>query len=352
MTLVSIIIPVYNAEKYLSYCIESILSQTFRKFELLLIDDGSTDISGQICDEYAQHDKRIRVIHKPNTGVSDTRNYALDMATGKYVIFMDADDCWSLKTALEQLFYIAEENDLDIIRGEYDIIDEQGNIHCRSLSPKSQIQYTNRLLTPYEFLKYAIHGEFFLWLCLFRREIINNLRFEHGLTFLEDMQFLSKLIVKNIRSMYVPEIKFYTYRINSNSASNRFLPQRIKNILTVSDSLYDLSKKVKDNLLRLFFIDKSISLFHLALNYLSLDEYYKYKKKYIKEYNLEKIRIRIKKNISKNKRKVFSPIFYINVTISLRILRLRFVLAKKKRSLRELFFQHFINCKKFSTIII
>lgn len=332
---ITIIVPVYNAERYLSYCIESILSQTFRVFELLLIDDGSTDRSGQICDEYAQCNKCIRVFHKPNTGVSDTRNYALDMATGKYVIFMDADDYWNLKTALEQLFNIAEKNDLDIIRGEYNTIDEQGNIHCRPLSPKSQIQYTNRLLTSYEFLKYAIHGEFFLWLCLFKRETINNLRFEYGLTFLEDMQFLSRLMVKNIHSMYVPEIKFYTYRINSNSASNRFLPQRIKDILTVSDTLYDLSEKVKDNLLRSFFMDKSISLFHLAISYLSLDEYYTYKKKYIKEYNLEKVRIRTKKRILENKRKVFSPIFYINVTIGLRILRLRFLFAKKKRILRK-----------------
>lgn len=337
MPLISVIVPIYNSEKYLSCCIESILSQTFKEFEILLINDGSTDGSDKICDEYAQWDNRIKAIHKSNTGVSDARNCALDMATGKYIIFMDADDCWTIKTALEQLFNIAERNNLDIIRGEYDTIDELGNIRCRHLNQDSQIKYANKLLTPYEFLRYAIHGEYFLWLCLFRREIINDLRFEHGLAFLEDMQFLSRLMVKDIRSMYVPEIKFYIYRINFDGASNRFFPQRIKDILTVSDTLYDLSKKVKDNLLRLFFIDKSISLFHLTVSYLSLNEYYVYRKKYITEYNLEKARIRTKKRILENKRMAFSPVFYVNVTIGLRILRLRLVLVNVKYFLRKRF---------------
>lgn len=334
---ISIIVPIYNAEMYLSYCVDSVLNQTCRDFELLLIDDGSTDKSGKICDKYALHDTRVKAIHKSNTGVSDARNCALDMATGKYIIFMDADDCWTIKTALEQLFNIAERNNLDIIRGEYDTIDKLGNIHYRHLSQDSQIKYANKLLTPYEFLRYAIHGEYFLWLCLFRREIINDLRFEHGLAFLEDMQFLSRLMVKDIRSMYVPEIKFYIYRINSDGASNRFFPQRIKDILIVSDTLYDLSKKVKDNLLRLFFIDKSISLFHLTVSYLSLNEYYVYRKKYITEYNLEKARIRTKKRILENKRMAFSPVFYVNVTIGLRILRLRLVLVNMKYFLRKRF---------------
>lgn len=83
---ISIIVPVYNVEKYLSYCVDSILKQTFREFELLLIDDGSTDKSGEICDKYAQYDTRVKAIHKPNTGVSDTRNCGLNIAKGKYVI--------------------------------------------------------------------------------------------------------------------------------------------------------------------------------------------------------------------------------------------------------------------------
>ena len=89
---ISVIVPVYNAEKYLSRCMDSILVQTFTCFELLLVDDGSTDCSGRICDEYAKRDTRIRVIHKENGGVSSARNLGLDNAKGEWICFCDSDD--------------------------------------------------------------------------------------------------------------------------------------------------------------------------------------------------------------------------------------------------------------------
>ena len=88
----SIIVPVYNVEKYLARCIDSILAQTFTDFELILVDDGSTDNSGEICDEYAGKDPRIIVIHKENGGVSSARNHGLDIARGEYITFVDSDD--------------------------------------------------------------------------------------------------------------------------------------------------------------------------------------------------------------------------------------------------------------------
>lgn len=213
-SLISIIVPVYNVGKYLCQCLDSVIIQTYTNWELILIDDGSKDNSSTICDYYASKDYRIKVIHKSNTGVSDSRNYALDIVIGKYIIFMDADDYWCVRTALEQLLDIAEKNELDIVRGEYDIVDAQGILHCRHLSSILQIKYTNRLLTPYEFLEYAIHGEFFLWLCLFKREAINDLRFKFGQIFLEDMRFLSTLITQDLHCMYLPDLKFYAYRKN------------------------------------------------------------------------------------------------------------------------------------------
>ena len=89
---VSIIVPVYNAQEYLKRCVDSILSQDYRDFELLLMDDGSKDASGEICDAYAQQDGRVRVIHKENSGVSDTRNQALELARGTFLQFLDSDD--------------------------------------------------------------------------------------------------------------------------------------------------------------------------------------------------------------------------------------------------------------------
>ena len=101
---ISVIVPVYNVEKYLPRCIDSILSQTFTDFELLLIDDGSTDESGKICDEYAKKDKRIRVFHQENGGVSATRNLGLEEASAEWICFVDSDD-WVEEDCLSALFY-------------------------------------------------------------------------------------------------------------------------------------------------------------------------------------------------------------------------------------------------------
>lgn len=325
MTLVSIIIPIYNAERYLSYCIESILSQIFREFELLLIDDGSTDKSGQICDEYAQCDKRIRVIHKPNTGVSDTRNCALDIAIGKYVIFMDADDYWMIQTTLEQLINIAEEHNLDIIRGEYKAINEKGEIlFSRSISP-DRLARSRKIISSYEFLEYAINGEFFLWLCLFKREVINGLRFKSGQIFLEDMQFYSQILLQDLRCMYVPELRFYAYRKYSTSASSKINPLKIRDSFDMCEFFYSLSKKTRVNELKVLFQKMSIHIYHSTLETLALDEYYINCRKYITDFKLNSKEKEIRKWISEFKlRKYFlSIIYYIPPIIGIYLFRIK-----------------------------
>ena len=88
----SVILPIYNVEKYLAECIESVLSQSFKDYELILVDDGSKDGSGRICDEYAQKDSRIKVLHKENGGLSDARNYGTERASGDYIVYIDSDD--------------------------------------------------------------------------------------------------------------------------------------------------------------------------------------------------------------------------------------------------------------------
>ena len=93
-TFFSIIIPVYKVEKYLNQCVDGVLSQTFKDYEIILVDDGSPDKSPLICDEYSASDSRVRVIHKPNGGLSQARNEGLNIAKGEYVIFLDSDDYW------------------------------------------------------------------------------------------------------------------------------------------------------------------------------------------------------------------------------------------------------------------
>ena len=112
--LISIIVPVYNVEQYIPKCLDGILSQTYKSLEIILVDDGSTDSSGRICDEYAKKDKRIVVIHKENAGLSSARNAALDIATGKYIGFVDSDD-WIDHNMYEILIKVAIKNNADIV---------------------------------------------------------------------------------------------------------------------------------------------------------------------------------------------------------------------------------------------
>lgn len=111
---VSVVIPVYNVEKYLKECVDSVLKQTYPLFEIILVDDGSTDLSGNICDEYAASDNRIKVIHKINGGLSSARNSGLGKSTGKYVYFLDSDD-YIVPQTLEMLVETAERDDSDIV---------------------------------------------------------------------------------------------------------------------------------------------------------------------------------------------------------------------------------------------
>ena len=113
--LVSIIVPCYKVEQYLPVCIESVLGQTYDNWELILVDDGSPDRSGEICDQYAAKDKRINVIHKPNGGLSSARNAGLDMMNGEYVTFLDSDDFWH-KDYLRVMMKHIDDEKADIVQ--------------------------------------------------------------------------------------------------------------------------------------------------------------------------------------------------------------------------------------------
>ena len=335
--LVTIIVPFYNVEKYISKCIISIQNQTYNFWELILVNDGSIDDSLAICNSFASIDNRIKIINKKNTGASDSRNKALDLAKGKYIIFMDADDYWCKKTALEQLLDIAEKNELDIVRGEYEIVDEQGNLHHSYLSTRSQIKYTNRLLSSYEFLEYAIHGEFFLWLCLFKREAIDNLRFKLGQIFLEDMRFLSTLITQDFHCMYLPELKFYAYRKNSISVSSSINPLKIRDSFDMCDFFYFLSKKIEKKEMRVLYQKMSVGIYYSTLKTLSNNEYYTDCRKYIDDFKLNDKRKEICRWISEyGLRKYFlSIIYYVPPIIGIYLFRVEHKLSCPLTSLKR-----------------
>lgn len=193
MPKVSIIVPVYKAEKYLQQCIDSILAQTFTDWECILVDDGSPDISGAICDEYAQKETRIKVFHKENGGVSSARNLALDEAKGEWIYFCDADDelyPYSLQTLVNGL-----SPDVGIVMAGYELLTNEGEI-TYMIAERSIKHLTNEqaLLQMYEPKPYKYQG----YLCtkLFNRACIEqfHLRFDPKIYFNEDRLFTTQYL--------------------------------------------------------------------------------------------------------------------------------------------------------------
>lgn len=206
---VSIIVPVYNAETALHRCIESILHQSCADFELLLVDDGSKDDSGAICDEYAAKDSRIRVFHKENGGVSAARNLALSAARGKYLQFLDSDD-WVVPDATLLLLRAAEEHGADLVISDfYRVVGER-------VSVKGDIE-EDRVLSREEYAEHmmANPADFYygvLWNKLYRRDIVQDhrIRMDEEISWCEDFLFNLEYI-RFARRFYALNVPLYYY---------------------------------------------------------------------------------------------------------------------------------------------
>lgn len=204
--MISIIVPIYNAEQYLHRCIDSILAQSYTDFELLLIDDGSKDDSGAICDDYAAKDSRVRVFHKENGGVSSARNLGLDHAQGEYVTFCDADDYVSEDWLAAYSEAIARNVDL-AIQGYYAIDGDNTVEKNLSLCQGNTIEAKRQLIT--SLMSQGMYG--YLWVKLFRRAIIEEfaIRFDTQSTFREDEQFFSKCLEHTSSFIYTDRVGYY-----------------------------------------------------------------------------------------------------------------------------------------------
>ena len=213
----SIIIPVYKVEKYLPTCIESILAQSFTDFELLLIDDGSPDSSGKICDEYASKDNRIRSIHKTNAGVSAARNTGLEYAKGEWITFVDSDD-WLEAGCFQTCIDHIRKYNLDLLQFSYKRISDQFKELFRNQN-ETQVLSTSQYISADKFL-YCAGGSFL------KNDIIkqNKLRFETHLKLGEDQLFMYGYIASCNLCMRIKEL-FYNYRYNNESASAVSNPQ-------------------------------------------------------------------------------------------------------------------------------
>lgn len=287
MPLVSVIVPIYNAEVYLRQCLDSIIGQSFKNIEILLINDGSTDSSPTICDEYAQLDQRVRVFHKPNGGVSSARNLGLDNAKGEWVIFCDSDDFWCDESFLNKMVEMSINNNLDIVRGEYISFDEGTGIK-EVFNRNAKNALVNKILSPSDFLIDAINGEFFLVLSLIRRDLIDCIRFDENMIFLEDMKFYLQLLSRDARCAYI-NIPFYAYRRVETSVSNRPNIKKIKDAFSMCQTHWEFSKNNLDKKITTYCQQKSILIYYTTLQTLSENPYFKDKRAIIKKLGINEI---------------------------------------------------------------
>lgn len=238
MDKISVIVPVYNVEKYLSRCLDSILAQTYENIEIILVDDGSADNSGIICDEYAKKYDNIKVIHKENGGQSSARNEGLKAATGEYIGFVDSDD-WIDKDMYAYLYKILKETDSDV-----------ADISAKFMTKAGQVIQPEIKLVTYEgkdilrnYMRTGIEdkcGQFAVWRKLYKRELFDNVRFKEGKIY-EDILINFELLAKAKRIVRSNRILYFYFQENA-STMRRGLTEKDYDLLDICENVLDLSE--------------------------------------------------------------------------------------------------------------
>lgn len=242
--LVSIIVPVYNAEQFLNRCIDSILHQEYSNFELILVNDGSTDSSADICDQYAAEDNRVIVIHKTNSGVSDSRNLALDRARGKYIQFLDSDD-WITPDATRLFVRAAETYQCDLVIADFyrvvgERVSHKGDIEEDGVMNREQYA-AHMMENPADFY-YGV-----IWNKFFRRDLIEkyHLRMDCELNWCEDFLFnLEYIRHANVFLALQSPVYYYVKRKGSLVSQSMSINQVIKTKLLIFEYYNEFYKSV------------------------------------------------------------------------------------------------------------
>lgn len=231
-SLVSIIIPVYNVDKYLDECIESVINQTYKNLEILIIDDWSTDKSGEICDNWEKKDNRIRIFHTENKGVSHARNVGLDNIHWDFCAFIDPDDVVSPYNI--EIYYSAIKNSnnmYDVVRWKY----KKWYIYKWLYQWTTLHAYKQGILVDDD-KKDALHREWWVWNTLIKSELVKNIRFNEDLIVNEDLLFYAKFIEK-AEGIYVIDFPLYFYRKRNDSLCHYETKKRIDNRVFVGREL-------------------------------------------------------------------------------------------------------------------
>lgn len=286
--LISIIVPVYNSEKTLDRCINSILKQTFHNWELLLINDGSTDRSREICDESAAKDQRIKVFHKTNGGVSSARNVGLDNAKGEWLTFCDSDDEILNNTFALYDRIIKEHNEIDLISCGYIIYYKSGL--KKSVSCEKDIISKDKEANLLNCEESCYYG--FLWDKCFRTSIAKKYRFDETISYCEDHLYTYQYLLQCQCVYFLPNIVYKYYiddmEVKGKGHSNRLLDYKmIINVAkldrTIKYKFYRGDKNLEYKIERAFTYKIMDAIFYAIINQNLMDAYQIYKKYYLGE---------------------------------------------------------------------
>ncbi len=267
--LISIVVPVYNVEKYLSQCVESILNQTYKNLEIILVDDGSTDKSSIICDDFKLKDNRIKVIHKKNGGLSSARNMGIDVATGDYVMFIDSDDYYLSNYAISKIVENLCESNADILTfglkkyfEDIDLLEDSKYIFDRNL-----INFNDKKQT----FNYLVRNNLFIASACnkaLKNQFIkdNDLRFKEGFLS-EDIEWSARLIIYS-NVIDVLNESFYIYRQRKSSISKSTKKNKIDFLIKNIELCLEYNKKYNSKLKESNIIDEYMS--YIAYQYMTL----------------------------------------------------------------------------------
>lgn len=271
---ISIIVPVYKVEPYIHKCVDSILNQTFKDFEVILVNDGSPDNCGKICDEYAKKDDRVVVIHKENGGQATARNSALDIARGEYIGFVDSDD-YIEKDMYEFLYNLCIDNNCDIA-------------NCSStiyFKDRVQVNGGHELMIhdTNEAMRVAIEGVLYdecLWTKLIKKELFKNLRIPVGIAY-EDTAFTYKLIDRAKRICCKGEAK-YNYIKRDNSTMDRAIKEIKIDAVLVYEEMYKFMEEKYPELTYLVALKLANNTMSVMNLIIAQNNFEKYKDNYFK----------------------------------------------------------------------
>lgn len=243
--MISVVVPIYNVEKYLAKCIESIIAQTYNNLEIILVDDGSTDNCGKICDDYAKKDQRIKVIHKANGGLSDARNAGIEAAKGYYIGFVDSDDYINVNM-YERLSNIIKTDDSKIAVCNFSLVYEEmrKNIFDNNDFSANYLLIDNKD----KLLKYSMKNNYdtftVAWNKLYLRELFNDIRYPKGKIH-EDVFTTYKLLYKAQKISYTKDAMYYYLQRETSITKQKFSEKRLHQLDALQEQLefYQVKKE-------------------------------------------------------------------------------------------------------------